>query len=355
MKQTMPLATFAAEIERQKNAKRDYIAPANFLKVDQTGALIVPIKGSEVPFTMRDTFNSQLAREIKFPAAFYNESRVSYPEQWANLVNAMLADDPRHRMVRTLDGDARAYLSNSYARIDNWQIAEMVLRLAQQYNKDWQVVGSHVTDNGMYIKALTHWQTDIVPGKPVRMGWIIENDEIGRASASVRTLMEMRWCTNGAIKELANRVRHAGRPYLPAVINGSFEMSNETRAISDSLLMSQMRDMIHATISEKNFTEMVDNFRNSRQDTIPTATNVSKVVEVTAKEFGIRDTEQTSILRYLSEGGELNRFGMIDAVTLAAQHVESYDYSIYLEEVGGKMINMPTKQWDKIITLASQN
>jgi hypothetical protein len=354
MKQTMPLADFAAEVDRQRTAMQDFLIPEYRITVNPTGELLLPTNSNPLAFGTRDVFESQFARELGYPAQFFQYTKTAHPEQWATLVNAMLENRPsdRVRMVRTLDGNARAYLSNSYSRIDNWQIAETILKAAQRHGGKWEVVGTQVTENRMYIKVMTDWSRDIVPGKKVRAGFIVTNSELGDQSVSVRMIIEMEWCTNGAIRELAARVRHASRAYLPAFTNGAYELSANVQRAGESFLMAQVNEMVEQTVNEKHFTSFVEDFRASTHDTIPHEVPIKNVIDVTAKELGIRETETNSILRYLAEGGELNRFGVIDAVTLAAQHVDSYDYSVALEEAGGRLIEMSPAKWDGILRTA---
>lgn len=352
MKQTRTLQDFAIEVERQQNSKRDFIAPAKMLSVTGDGKLCLPASGIAMPYEMRTTFEDQLAREIKYPSAFYTQNAVSFPEQHAALVNAMLQADPRIRMIRTLDNSARAYLSNSYCRIDNWQIAEVALETIQRKG-DWQVVGSELTDNRMYLKVMTPWEADIAESKPVRAGFILTNSEVGDMSFSARFLFEMQWCKNGAIKEVAAKMRHASKALLPGFTNGAYEMSNNTKALSDAFLMAQVRDMVNQTVNQNVFNDFVNEFRQATRDDIPRESDLNKVIDVTAKEYGIRDSEKPSILRHIAENGNMNRFGIIDAVTRVAQDVDKYDRSIELEEIGGQLISMPEKQWSKIITISA--
>ena len=51
------------------------------------------------------------------------------PELLAENVNSWFQREPTQRMVRTLDGTVRAFLSNRYRRIDNLDIAEIVLQM----------------------------------------------------------------------------------------------------------------------------------------------------------------------------------------------------------------------------------
>jgi hypothetical protein len=64
--------------------------------------------------------------------------------------------------------------------------------------------------------------------------------------------------------------------------------------------------------------------------------------------FGIADFEATSILNFLSAGGDLTRWGTLNAVTRASQDVENYDRATELEALGGAILNMGEAEWAKI-------
>jgi hypothetical protein len=70
-----------------------------------------------------------------------------------------------------------------------------------------------------------------------------------------------------------------------------------------------------------------------------------KVVEVTAKKFGLGDAERGSILRHLIEGADLSAFGLFNAITRASQDVESYDLATDMEAAGGKVLEIPATEW----------
>ena len=62
--------------------------------------------------------------------------------------------------------------------------------------------------------------------------------------------------------------------------------------------------------------------------------------------FQLNDNEKDNILNHLIEGGDLSLFGLINAVTRTASDVESYDRSIELQRIGGKIIELPKNVWN---------
>jgi hypothetical protein len=72
------------------------------------------------------------------------------PELLARNVNHWFAAKPAQRMVRTLDGGARAFLSSRYARIDNLEVAETVLPVLGQMadrHGGMEIVSTEVTEH----------------------------------------------------------------------------------------------------------------------------------------------------------------------------------------------------------------
>ena len=63
--------------------------------------------------------------------AYYDKMLEEYPQLLAQNVNAWFQREPSVRMIRTIEGTARAFLSNRYRRIDNLDIASIVLPVLQ--------------------------------------------------------------------------------------------------------------------------------------------------------------------------------------------------------------------------------
>ncbi len=54
------------------------------------------------------------------------------------------------------------------------------------------------------------------------------------------------------------------------------------------------------------------------------------------------------MLTRLIEDRDYSRWGMVNAVTATANDHESYNRAVELEYLGGRMLNMPAKQWQPI-------
>ena len=142
-----------------------------------------------------------------------------YPELLAENVNSWFQREPTQRMVRTLDGTVRAFLSNRYRRIDNLDIAEIVLPVIQQM-EDAYFESCQITDSRMYIKVVNkRLEAEVVPGDIVQSGVIISNSEVGLGSVNIQPLVYRLVCSNGmVVNDAQTRRTHIGRVNEAAII-----------------------------------------------------------------------------------------------------------------------------------------
>ena len=138
MKSGISLVEMAQEIQRQNDLKADYMLDTRSLRLepfggglylnayDQSGDYAVE------PLEVNAIAHRQIGTHLKIPAAYYDKMLEEYPELLAQNVNAWFQREPAVRMVRTIDGTARAFLSNRYRRIDNLDIAGIVLPVLQE-------------------------------------------------------------------------------------------------------------------------------------------------------------------------------------------------------------------------------
>ena len=109
------------------------------------------------------------------------------PELLANNVNHWLQKKNVRRMVRTMDGKARAFLSDRYRVIDHEDVMEAVFDALR--DAEVRLQSHEVTDRRLYIKAtFPNIQTEIRKGDVVESGFVVSNSEIGMGGINVQPL-----------------------------------------------------------------------------------------------------------------------------------------------------------------------
>lgn len=344
MNKGISLSALAAQIESQQALKHDLIAPTNamFLTDDAEGLIIA----GQGEYKINNHAHDQIGDRLKIPAKYYDRMLAEAPHLLAANVNTWFNKNPERRMVRTLDGTARAFLSDRYQRVDNHEIAEVALPVLMNI-PDVQIVSTQITEHRMYIQAVSpRLQGDVKVGDAVQAGVIISNSEVGAGAISVAPMIYRLVCLNGMIiPDQKFRAYHVGRR-----IEDSEQLwADDTKRADDRAILLKVRDMVALAVNELNFAKTLDQMRGTTEAKI--TGNPALAVEVLGKKLGTTEAEQGGILRALIEGGDLSAWGLINAVTAQA-HSAQYDRAVEFETAGGTLLNLDRSEWSRILVAA---
>lgn len=355
MKSGRTLQEIAIEIDRQNKAKRDFVVNAANLSMAAMGSGQVHmdmlddrnIANTVVEdLSMNDIAHRQIGTYLGIPARYYDKMREEYPQLLIENVNGWFKKQPATRMLRTLDGRVRAFLSDRYHRIDNFEVAQTVLPIIGEI-PDIRIVSCELTDAKLYIKAVNpRLEAEVKPGDIVQSGIVVTNSETGQGSVSAFPLVYRLVCTNGMVaSDSGLSRRHIGK-----AISDDDNLSlfrDETLQADDRAYLMKVEDIVRSVIDEARFQFVVDKMRDASEAKI-TSTDVPGVVELTSKEFNLSQEENNGVLKHLIEGGDLSLYGLANAVTRQSQDLESYDRASDLEIVGFDILNMKRKLWNQI-------
>ena len=195
MKSGVTLQQMLTEVKRQSESKEDYLIAPNRLRMESYGKEMFlhlsDDSGTELiePMTITGIAHRQIGTHLRIPAAYYDRMREERPDLLAYNANTWFKQESSQRMLRTLDGSARAYLSNRYRRIDNIDIAGVTLPILGGL-PDIRFESCQITESRMYIKAVNpRLQAEVSPGDIVQAGVIISNSEVGLGSVSIQPLI----------------------------------------------------------------------------------------------------------------------------------------------------------------------
>jgi len=361
MKSGKTLQDLAAELDRQAKSKRDFIVSTEAMQMEEGADLFslcrpfppqragspgTPMESGmrEVePFGMSDLFHRQLGASLGIPAKYYDKMRVEQPDLLAHNVNSWFRHEPNKHTVRTLDGTARAFLSDRYRRLDNYDIAKAALPVIGGM-PGAKVESCEVTDNRMYLKVVNpRLEAEVQKGDIVQAGIMISNSEVGLGSVTVMPLVYRLVCLNGMIvNDYGQRKYHIGRE-----LEEAWELySDATLEAEDNTFMLKLADIVRTAVDEAKFGMVVDKLREAAK--IKITAHVPDVVELAAKQYGFTKTEETDILQHLISGGDLSLYGLSNAVTRASQAVADYDRATALEGAGWQIAVMPPEIWQTV-------
>ena len=384
MKAGRTLSELAAEIERQAEAKKDYTVATNAMEfvlpeagvalLDRdipnmqseevkeglnyisdnyrTKSPVLALMGLADRFTIDKHAHAQLGAHLDIPRKFYDEQLASNPDLLAVMVNTLMRRTVKPRLVRTLDGRARAIMSNRYRAIDNYDIAPMVFE--NLVDSQAQIVSCDITETKLYIKALfPKSEAEVKKGDPIQMGVVISNSEIGMGQLSFQPLLYRLVCLNGAImQDNSLKRRHLGSKLDMDDTGLALEyIKDDTRKKMDEALIYQLRDTLTAFSSPQKVLEYAEKARLASADMI-TGDPIA-AVQVLQKRAALTDDDRGGILRHLIGGGDLSRWGVANAVTRYSQDVQSYDKATELEALGGQLIELNKTDWKAIAEAAA--
>lgn len=351
MKAGLSLEEMAAEITRQSRLKEDYLVDTRNLQMEpHSGQIYLHIfDGKEEPvepMQVNPNAHRQIGTHFHIPAPYYDLMLAEAPHLLAENVNTWLRKNPSRRLVRTMGGTARAFLSDRYRRLDNFEIASAVLPIIGQM-KDARFESCQVTDSMMYMKVVnTRLEAEVVPGDIVQAGLIISNSEVGTGAVNVQPLVYRLVCSNGMIvNDAQTRRNHIGRVNKQ---EDTFRLySNETLKADDKAFLMKLQDTVRAVVEEARFSRVVDIMKNAAKAKMSTD-DIPRTVRLASREFHITESEESGVLQHLIEGKDLTLYGLSNAVTRYSQDVESYDRATELESIGYDILSMPAGTWRRI-------
>ncbi len=347
MKYGRSLVNLAQELERQMHSKKDLIVPSTLVchVTDDLGETRLVIEEAQVPvhYGVTPLARRQLADKLKIPFAYFERMREEQPALLDRNVNTWLQRDEDRRMLRTLDGQVRAVLSDRYRRLDNFDLAESVLPILQQL-PEVRFESVELTETKMYLKCITPRLTyEMAPGDVVQAGVVISNSEVGQGTLSVQPLLFRLVCSNGLIAtDRSLRKTHVGR-----ALGGEDEhlqiYRDDTLHADDKAFFLKVRDVVQAAVSEATFRQTAQKMQKTLN--IPLVGDPVKSVEVLAQRYTLNDSERAGVLRHLISEGQLSGYGLVNAVTHFSQEVEDYDRATEFEALGGRLIDLSAHEW----------
>lgn len=354
--QLQSVAELGQEIDRLAALKKDFVVPTQHLRMelqadDEKMTPVLSFKnGEQHNLQVNEVAHKQIATCLDIPTKYYNRLRSDAPHLLADNVNHWFNANPEKRLIRTIDGTARAFLSNRYQRIENEQIARMVLPVLMD-QPDLQIVSLAITQERMHIKAVfPRLSGEVVKGDVVQAGVSISNSEVGMGAVKVEPLVYRLVCLNGMIlNDSKYTARHVGG--LLSQEEGIQEMlTDETKAADDTAILLKTRDVVRASFNEIVFRKQLTLMQDSTQQRIEG--NPVEAVEVLAKTYRLSEGEKGGVLRNLIEGHDLSRWGVINAVTAEANVTADYSRATELETLGGQLLAMTAAQFRPILMAA---
>jgi hypothetical protein len=360
MKTGMSLVQMAETLMAQAEQKRDYVAPTGSLTMSPDAKRVAIGTAAEGALTRHA--ERQLAAKLEIPVAFYDRLRDRHPDLLSNTVNTLFQREPQKVMVRTLNDSVRAFVSDRFRPLDNFDLFQAIA--PELINMGARVESCELTETKLYIKALAPWldrELAMPPGLQMGVGnniftrkvigaITISNSEVGAGALSISPAIFERQCTNLAVFKSDGY----GKLHVGKALGGDDVqqyLSDETKRLSDAAVWAQARDVVKATLDGRVIDQIIAKMEAARGDVIEA--NPTGVVEVFAKRNRFTEEEKGDLLKHLVGSGEMTRYGLQWAVTRMANDAADYDRASELERLGGQVIELSKNEWKEIVKAAA--
>ena len=352
MKNGRTLEALGEELQRQRSARQDFLADTSLMefRAEDNGRSFITLnmKGNTQTFAVNELAHQQIAQRLQIPYRYYQKMMVERPDLLSENVNTWFHYAPERRMLRTLDGQARAFLSDRYRRLDNLELCEAILPIIRDM-PGTSITSCEVTPTHMYLKVVNKkLRADVAVGDAVQAGFVVSNSEVGLGSVKVEPLIYRLVCRNGLIlKDYTQKKYHVGRQVEG---DGAYELySDETLKADDHAFFLKVQDTVKVAADEAKFAMAVDKLRESMD--IPLGKDPVKEVELLADKYQLSPNERGDVLRQLFIGKDSSRYGLLNAVTAASQLAPSYERATYMERIGGEILAEPVPKTRSVINI----
>jgi hypothetical protein len=311
------------ELKRQRETRKDLIVDSRTIKaVAEPERIIIDIpKYGGHPLTR--WAHGQLAGKVSIPQKYYSRMLDSKNyELLADNVNAWLPTEDK-RMIRILDGNIRAILSDRYRVLDNYDLVFLALDEFAKANAE--VHKLNLTESHLYVKAVTpRLRGEIRPGDIIQGGLIIKNSEVGASRFAVEPFVLRLKCTNGLVISQGYSRVHLGKRKE----EGEFNWSSETINLENQAIWSAVRDVIQQTFDPASFEAVVAKLKNNAETPVKEPVQAIKNV-VTA--IGLTEATKEMLLKNFLEEKDYTQWGLTNALTATARELPAPDDQVNLE------------------------
>jgi hypothetical protein len=352
--------SFLAEIGRRRGAIADYLKDADAISIDVEDSR-PRLALADVPgrFVIAPTMVAQLASKLNIPKAYLDRCAAERPRAFKANIEEWLHGRPGRHLVRTLDGRARAFLSDRYRILDNFDLlSQAVLPAIKEsgthHNMPLIVRQAAITDTRMYLKVTSpRTQGEIKRGDVVQSGFIVSNSEVGAGAWRAEQFLYRLVCSNGMIGEYSLARYHIGsaRESDPA----ASLYSDDTNRKIDQAIIGQTRDIIAACLNKARLDVAIQRLQGLER--VPIDVDPTMAVDAVGKRIsggaGFLESEKASIIDDLMRSRDLSAFGLLNSITATAREVPDYDRQVEMERAGGRLLEMDPADVARSITQAA--
>ncbi len=375
MKRNMNVKEIVEQLQQESLLKRDFVIPPSALEMYQDGrlSLLLPALYTNMETMLKslniktsgenryitqpnDLCHEHFSEKLKISKNYYDRMKNGHSGLLADNINYWLSKETNNYLLRTFinpegtEGIARAFLSDRYKPIDNWDVAITILDIIKNY-PSIKLDAADITDRKMYMRfvdpTIEHNAPDLLKKYKggaetgIVAGFIVSNSEVGEGAFSVAPRAVVLACKNGLtrIEEKVRRVHLGGE-----MEQGQIQWSDKTKQKNLELIQSQASDAITQWLNVdylKNLTNwLLDIQSKELNHPIDCTINI-------CSELGLVGDKIEDILNHFMKDGDISPLGIAQSITYNSQTYNA-DLQFETEERVYELVNNIEK-YDKVI------
>lgn len=347
MKTSLTIQEFAQQVAERAAKKHDLVADTRIIGIttnDDNEAILEVGDRNPQRFTITPHAHTQIASRVDIPQRYYDRMLKEAPHLLGQNVRQWFDKYPCPRMIRTLDGTARAFLSDSYARMDDDAFTEVVVPAIADI-PGYEIVSCAIEPTKTFIKMKSaKFEREVKVGDAVQFGLAFSNSEVGAGRLTGSLFAYQLICSNGMVMEDEMFAQtHLGRRQGRRDFHEVFKLDTVNMDAKATIL--KLRDFATTILSDKFIDAQVDKMRSLTGVKIEEPV---KAVEVLAKRHAFSEGTKNSILSHLIEGGDLSLWGLQNAVTRASADEQDYTEAHRMEAIGGQMLTLAPSDYREL-------
>lgn len=341
-------ATMERLINEGKIAQ-DYIAPIGINLKAKEHAPVVTFSGNsrlmmnlpDGQFTMHDNAVYQMADRMGIPSRYLRS--LAKGEPWAILLAAHLLNQhsewtQRSRvLVRTVGGQVRGVLSDSYRRLNSVEILTAFVQ---------EAAGQGAVISDAYMNDTKVWAETILP-TPITVptakngdviifaGARFSTSDYGDGAVDMRAFLLNGACLNGMVRESVMKQVHLGSK-LP----DNLALSDETYRLDTQTTVSAVKDLTNGLFSRDNLMQRAIEIQGASEIEVDFAHELKRLT----KEGGLLKTEGKEVEKILMRNnpddgvqGGATLWKLTQAITAHARELTP-ERSRELHEISGSLL-----------------
>jgi len=375
------LTQIVRELERQLAARVDFTADTRDVKftvADKGGIRLVPANQNlhdsgwvpEGGYGILDQALLQIGAKSTptVPGDFLRLLTSMRPARAADLLTGLLHDGPAVRTFRALDGNLRAFLSNSFRMIDSYDSTKTLLSEAKRLNlmpiegtlsdsnvrikliskELWDVIEEKRTQDGgkggWYAGGLGNqeWLSKVaartmgdLPGGPgtIHPSLSFRNSETGHGGFELDGGIMKGICFNLAtVEELFAKIHLGARQAANQIFS---QQTNDKEA---ELIHAQIREIVTAFFTKEHFEGLVASIKGTQQDKIVKPTGAVNLL-VQRNPDVLTEENVDDLLNFFVAEQNPTVMGLAQAVARYSQETQDVEKVAGLEWLAGSLMS----------------